>query len=185
MSFWGQKKNCQGQHHSFWPFPPISQKSKIHHHSCRFVVFKVHIGEPWAPSYLTRFHQNITTRETCSIYQLGCSQCILQVIKTRLLSIFKRLRLSIKLNIHYHSHSLPFPPEYSRLSLQASTQSTTTPFRGSTMAEAMFRWWFTTMATRFLKQKSTLMPLSTPMTWPRDHWWVIFFRSKTNLKLFL
>ena len=100
MSFWGQKKNCQGQNHSFWPFPPISQKSKIHHHSCRFVVFKVHIGEPWAPSSLTRFHQNITTLETCSIYQLGCSQCIQQVIKTRLLSIFKRLRLSIKLNIH-------------------------------------------------------------------------------------
>ena len=80
MSFWGQRKSSQGQNHSFWPFPPISQKSKIHHHSCRFVVFKVHIGEPWAPSSLTPFHRNITTRETCSIYQLGCSQCIQQVI---------------------------------------------------------------------------------------------------------
>ena len=115
-----------------------SQRFTIIHVGLWFSKFILE-NRPWAPSSLTPFHQNITTRETCSIYQLGCSQCILQVIKTRLLSIFKRLRLSIKLNIHYHSHSLPFPPEYSLLSLQASTQSTTTPFRGSTMAEAMFR----------------------------------------------
>ena len=39
MSFWGQRKSSQGQNRSFWPFPPISQKSKSPPPSCLFSKF--------------------------------------------------------------------------------------------------------------------------------------------------